>query len=217
MVHCHSACCYTAYRFKHGGKAFLFTIHTAGQHRTAGNKYCRNVQSGSSHQKSRYILITVGNHNKTVKTMGNSHTFCGICDQISCYKRVFHSNVSHGNTIAYSNCREHNRRTAGHSYTKLYSLCDFIQIHMSGNNFIVGTNNTDQRAFTLFLCITKCVKQTSVRSLLCAGFYGITSHNVLSPSYHGITQVNITDLHLFYYKNMTIQLIYFCIIDVFLY
>ena len=134
---CHSACCVGPNCLKHGGQASLLSFHMAGQHRSTGNKHGRNIDSCRCHQQTRNIFITVGNHYKSIKLMGKCHTFRGIGNQISCHKRIFHTDMSHSNTVTYCNCREHNRNASRLCNAKLDSIYNFIKVHMPGNNFIV--------------------------------------------------------------------------------
>ena len=43
LFFCHCTCSMRTYRFKHAGKASFLTAHTAGKHRSAADKYCRNI------------------------------------------------------------------------------------------------------------------------------------------------------------------------------
>ena len=129
------------------------------KHRTTADKYSRNVDSCCCHQKSRYILVAVRHHNKGIKLVCHRHGFCGICDQISGNKGIFHSDMSHCNTITYCNSRENDRCTTSHGNTLFYSCYYFIQIHMTWHDFVIGTYNTYQRTFHLFFCKAKSIKQ----------------------------------------------------------
>ena len=98
--------------------------------------------------------------------MCHCHAFRTVRDQISGDKGILHANMSHGNPVTYRDGRKYHRRTACHGHPHLHRLHDLIQVHMPRNDLIIGTDNTDQRALPLFLCITKCIKQASVRRLL---------------------------------------------------
>ena len=174
------ACCVSTYCLEHTGKTCLVSVQMSGKHWTAAYEYSRNIQSGCCHQKSGYVLVTVWNHYQCIKLMCHCHSFCGICDQVSGNQRIFHSNVSHCNTVAYCDCREHNRCTACHCHTKLNCLCDLVKVHMTRYNFIVRTYDTYQRSVHFFFCHSKSIKQGTVRCLLCACFYCITSHCFIS-------------------------------------
>ena len=88
---------------------------------------------------SSYNEIVPGHMNldkitEAVKLMSHSKSFCRICDQVSCYKRIFHTDMSHSNTITDSNCRNHDWCSSGHCHAKFNGFCDLIQIHVSRYN-----------------------------------------------------------------------------------
>ena len=112
--------------------------------------------------------------------MCQCHTFCGICDQISCNERIFHTDMSHCDTVTDCDRRKYDRNTACFRYAKFYGVYDLIQIHMPRNDLIVRAYNTDHRLFHFLFGKAKCIEQTSVWSLLHSLFYIITSHSVLS-------------------------------------
>ena len=144
LIFCHCTGRIGTYSFKHTGKTSFFTADTASQHRTAANKYRRNIQTSRRHQKSRNIFITVRHHNKGIKLMSCSHTFGRICNQIPCYERIFHTNMAHSNTVTYSNSREDDWCAASHGNAHFYSINNFVNIHMSRYDFIIRTHNTNQ-------------------------------------------------------------------------
>ena len=146
------ACCVSTDCLKHARKTSLLSAYMAGKHRAAADKYSRHIDSCCCHQKSRYIFVTVWHHNKSIKLMCHCHCLCRICDQISCYEGIFHSDMSHGNSVTNCDCREYTRYTSCHGNTHFYCLYDFIQVHMSRNNFIVGAYDTDKRFVHLFFC-----------------------------------------------------------------
>ena len=171
-----STCCVRAYCLKHGRKTSLLSLHMAGKHRTAGYKNGRKIESCCCHQKPRYVLVTVWNHNQRVKLMGDCHTLGGICNQISGYQGIFHADMSHGNSVTDCDCRKYHRHTAGLCNSKFHSLYNFIQIHMARNNLIVGTYDSHHRLFHFFRGKSQGIEQASRRSLLHAASCVITRH-----------------------------------------
>ena len=142
FVFCDLTCCIRSDSFEHTGKACLMSVYMARHHRTAAYENGGNVQSGSSHQKSRYIFVTVRDHNKGIKLMSHCHCLCRISDQISCYQRIFHSDMSHCNTVTDSDCREYNWCTASHCNALFHSCNNLVKIHMTRYDLIIGTYNT---------------------------------------------------------------------------
>ena len=129
------------------------------KHWSATDEHCRYINTGCCHQKPRYIFITVRDHNKGVKLMRHCHCFCRICDQISRYQRILHTDVSHCNTVTDCDCREHDRCSTCHGNSHLYCICNFIQVHMSRNDFVIRTYDSDKRSLQFFFCKTKRIEQ----------------------------------------------------------
>ena len=110
----HLTCCISTNCLKHRRKARSLSLYVTGKHRATADKYGRDVDSGCCHQKTWYVLITVWNHNKTIKLMCHCHTLGRIGDQISCYKRILHADMTHGDTITDGDSWEYNRHTSCH-------------------------------------------------------------------------------------------------------
>ena len=142
----HFACRIRSDRFKHAWQTCLLPFYMSCKHRSSAHKDRRYIDTRSSHKKSRHIFITVRNHNKTVKLMCHCKRLCWICDKISRNKRIFHADMSHRNTVANSNSRNHNRCSSCHCNSHFYRFCNFIKIHMPGNNLIIRAYNSDQRS-----------------------------------------------------------------------
>ena len=153
-------------------------MDVAGQHGAAGYEYGRYVDTGCRHQQTGHVLVTVGDHDQTVKTVGLGHALGGVGDQVPGDQRILHADVSHGNAVTYSNGREHNRCAAGHGNAQLDRLGDLVQVHVAGNDLIIRTYDTDQRPFPLLFGVTKRVEQASCRCLRDTVFYRITLHDL---------------------------------------
>ena len=100
-------CGVLSYCLEHAGKASLSALHMAGQHRAAADKYSWDIQTGCCHQKTRDVLVTVRNHNQSIKLMSHCHSLCGIGDQISRNQRIFHAHMAHGDTVTDGDGREY--------------------------------------------------------------------------------------------------------------
>ena len=142
LLFCHFTGRMSTYCLKHTGQRGSLSLYMTCQHWTTTDKYCRYIHSGCRHQQSRYILITVWHHNQCIKGMGHCHTLCRICNQISCYERILHSYMPHGNSITHCDCREHNRCSTSHSNAQLNCFYYLIQIHMPWYDLIIRTDNT---------------------------------------------------------------------------
>ena len=135
-----------AHRLKHARKACFLSIHPACKHRAAADENGRNINSRRRHQKSGNVLVAVGHHNKSVKAVSQRHGLGGIGNHVAGDKGIFHSPVSHGNAVADRNCGEHNGCASRHCHTQLHRLNNFVEIHVTRNNFIVGADYTDKRS-----------------------------------------------------------------------
>ena len=162
--------------FKHAGKAGFLPLDMASQHRAAADKYGRYVDSGSCHQQARNVLVAVWNHNQCIEMMRQCHTFGGIGNQVSGYEGVFHADMSHCNAVADCNCREDNRCAACHSNAHLDCFYDFINVHVTGNNFVVGRNDSNERTFHFFFGHSQGIKKRALRCLIDTITIKITTH-----------------------------------------
>ena len=133
-------------------------MHLSGKHGASGNKDGRYINTGCRHKESRYIFVTVRNHDQCIKLMCLCHTLCGIGNQVSCNKRILHTDMTHGNSVTDRNRRKFHRKTACFGNTHLHRLADFIQINMPRNNFVIGAHHPDHRLLHLFLCVAQGIK-----------------------------------------------------------
>ena len=152
------------------------SFYMTGKHRTAAYEYSRNVDPCRCHQKARYVFVTVGNHDQSIELMSQCHGLCGICDQVTCYKGIFHSNVSHCDSVTYCDRRKYNRCAASHCNAELYSIYNFVKVHMTRYDLVVRAYDSYQWFVHFFFCHSKGIEQGTVWCLLCAFSYSITSH-----------------------------------------
>ena len=114
--------------------------------------------------------------------MSHNHSLGGVGNKIARYKRILHSDVSHRNTVTNGNSREHYGSTARHGYAKLYSLRNFIKIHVPGNDLVVRANYTDKRTGKLLLRKTERVVKRTVGRVMRAVYYCIFDHNKIQSA-----------------------------------
>ena len=112
--------------------------------------------------------------------MCQRHTFGGICDQITGNQGIFHADMTHSDTITDCDRRKYNRCSASHRYTQLHGIYNLVQVHVSRNNLIIRTYDTDERFVHLLFRHTECIKQRTVRCLLHPFSYCITFHLFVS-------------------------------------
>ena len=180
LLFCHGACGDGADCFKNRGKTALSAVDAAGHHGTAGDKDSGNVDPCCCHQQSGDVFVAVGDHDEAVKAVGLCHALGGIRDQVTGDQRILHSDMAHGDTVADCDRGEHDGHTACHGDTHLDSLGDLVQVHVAGNDLIIGTDDTDHGTSSLFLCVAESIEQTPVGSCGDTFFDRITLHDITS-------------------------------------
>ena len=108
--------------------------------------------------------------------MRHCQCFRGVSNQISCHEGVFHTDMSHGDSVTDRDCGNHNRSAARHGNAHLDRFCNLIQIHVPRYNFIVGADHADERSFQFLLRHAQRIEQGAVGCLLNSFFHCITSH-----------------------------------------
>ena len=161
---------------KHGGKARALAVHMTGKHRTAGNEDRRDVHTRRGHQKTRYVLVAVRDHDERIKRVRQRHRLGGISDQVTGDEGILHASVTHRDTVTDCDRREHDRRSACHGYSLLYGFDDLVDIHMTRYDLIIGADDADQRTLHLLLGQTKCVQQRALRRKMRTGSFCIKKH-----------------------------------------
>ena len=173
----HIACRKFARCFKGLADTDIAPLITAGQHGAAGNHNGRNVKAGSRHQHTGHNLVAVRNQNQRIETGSHGHRFHGISDKFPAGQRVFHARMAHSDTIADTDSRKFNGRTASSCYTELGRFRNLSQMNMSGNNFIEGVANTNKRLVEILRAIAIGMKQGTVGAAGSAFFYIIANHS----------------------------------------
>ena len=97
-------------------------------------------------------------------------------DQVTGYQGIFHSDMSHGDTVTDCNCRKYYRCTASHGNAQLDSFHNFVDVHVSRYDLIIRRNDADQRTFHFFLGHSQCVEQGTLGCLIDTLTVKITVH-----------------------------------------
>ncbi len=129
--------------FEHLRKGGLLTVNEATHHRSAGADDGWDVDAAGCHDHARYDFITVRNQYQSVELVSLRHGLHAIRNQLTAWQRILHSFVTHGDTIAYANGRDHNRGSSGHTDTCFYRLGNLVQMHMARYDFTVSGNDAD--------------------------------------------------------------------------
>ena len=166
----------TTSSFKYGGYADVFAIHTTGKHGAATYNNSRNVQTSSCHEHTGNNFIAVGDEYQTVKCVTISNSFNAICYQFAACQRIFHTIVTHCDTVANADSREFDRSATCFQDAVFNSLGNGVQMHMTGDDFVSCTANTNQRFFQFFFSITHRIKQGAMSSAGRTFFNFKTSH-----------------------------------------
>ena len=91
--------------------------------------------------------------------MSKSHTLRRIGNKVTGNKAVLHTCVTHSDTVANSDSREYDRSTAAHSYTQLNGFNQLVDVHVSGNDLIVGRNDTNEWTLHFLFSHAKCIEK----------------------------------------------------------
>ena len=161
---------------EHLGKADLFAAVGTGQHGAAGADHSGHIHAHRCHHHAGHDLIAVGHQHQTVQLVGHEHGLHAVADQLTGCKAVLHAHMAHGDAVAHANGRDQDGRAACHLNAGLDGIGDLVQIHMAWHDLAVGAHHADQRALQLFLGVTQCIEQASVRGALRTLGHIVASH-----------------------------------------
>ena len=78
--------------------------------------------------------------------MGLGHDLDGILNQLAAGQGVAHPRVVHRDPVTHTDRRKFDRQTSGSIYARLNGLRKFSQMRVTGDNGVIGVDNTDPRA-----------------------------------------------------------------------
>lgn len=108
--------------------------------------------------------------------MGLYHCFDGIGNDFSACQRVFHSVVSHSDSVANADGIEDERNAACFDNAFFDALGDFVEVDVSGDDIDVGGDDGDERFVEVLFLDTASAEQGAVGSAGIALFNGIGTH-----------------------------------------
>ena len=73
--------------------------------------------------------------------------------------------MAHSDSVTDCDRRENNGHAACHCNTEFDGFRDLIKVHMTGNDLIVGADDTDHRAPSLLFRVSERVEETPVGGL----------------------------------------------------
>ena len=155
-------------------------LEPAGQHGPAGTEDGGDVQPGGGHQQAGYVFVAVGDHHQAVKLVGQGHGLGGVGDEIPGDQGILHADMAHGDAVAHGDGGELHRRAPGAPDAGFDGFGDFVQVHVAGNDLIVGADHADEGALQLLLGIAQGVEEGAVWGALHAAGHVVAAHGMTS-------------------------------------
>ena len=112
--------------------------------------------------------------------MGQGHGLGGVSDEIPGDQGILHADVAHSDAVAHGDGGELHRRAPGTPDAGLDRLGNFVQIHVAGDDLIVGADHADEGALQLLLGVAQGVKEGAVGGALHAPGHVVAAHGMTS-------------------------------------
>ena len=125
------------------------SVVLSGHHRPAGDHYRGQIELRRRHRHSWDDLVAVRYQHEAVERVGARHDFDRVHDQFAAWQREFHSLMVHRDAVADANNGEFYRQAAGGVDAGLDRLRYRAQMHVAGNDGVIGVRHADPR--TLYL------------------------------------------------------------------
>ncbi len=101
-------------------------------------------------------------------------------DQVTGDQGVFHAHMAHGDAVAHGDGGELDGGAAGGADAGLDGLGDLVQVHVAGDDLVVGADHADQGALQLLLGVAQGIEQAAVRCPFGA-FFDVIAVHFFSP------------------------------------
>ena len=98
--------------------------------------------------------------------MGHGHGLGGVGDQVPGDQGVLHADVAHGDAVAHGDGGELHRGAAGGPDAGLHRLGDLVQVHVAGDDLVVGAHHADEGPLQLLLGVAQGIEQGAVGGAL---------------------------------------------------
>ena len=108
--------------------------------------------------------------------MGHGHCLGGVGNQVTGNQGVLHAHVAHGDAVAHGNGGELHGGAAGGTDSSLDRLGNLVQVHVAGDDLIVGTDHADEGTLQFLLGVAQGVEQGAVGGGGGAFLNDITAH-----------------------------------------
>ena len=151
-------------------------LQPPGQHRAAGAEDGGDVHPGGGHEQAGHVLVAVGDHHQPIELVGDGHGLGGVGNEIPGDQGVLHADVAHGDAVAHGDGGELHRRAAGGADARLDGLGDLVQVHVAGDDLVVGAHHADEGALQLLLGVAQGVEQGAVGGALHALRHVVAAH-----------------------------------------
>ena len=169
----------SAHGLEHVGQAgAAAVVQGTGQHGAAGAEDGGDVHPGGGHEQAGHILVAVGDHHQTVELVGHGHGLGGVGDEVPGDQGILHAHVAHGDAVAHGD----GGGAAGGADAGLHGLGDLVQVHVAGDDLVIGADHADQGALQLLLGIAQGIEQGAVGGGGDAFFHNVRTHTKNSSS-----------------------------------
>ena len=118
---------------------------TTGFHGATRDENCRNVEAKCGIQHARGDLVTVGNADDGISSMGITHILHRVCDDLTARQGIEHAVVAHGNTVIDGNGVEFFCDTASFFNGLLDDVAHIFEVDVSRYEVRVGVGDGDDR------------------------------------------------------------------------
>ena len=110
-----------------------------------------------------------------VELMALDGALDAVGDDFAAGERIVHAFVVHGDAVADADGVHLHRSAARHADACLHGIGDGLEMHVSGNDFVLGGNDRDERAVEFFVGQAVGLEKAAVRRTRKAFLDGIAS------------------------------------------
>ena len=116
--------------------------------------------------------------------MGAHHALDAIRDELARRETVFHAGMAHGDAVVHADGVELERYAAGLANGFLGELAQFVEVHVSGDDFVETVADGDKRFVEIFagLDLAGGPQEGTVGSAFKPFLDNIASHGKTGPS-----------------------------------
>ncbi|MNR00325.1 hypothetical protein D3C85_1160940 [compost metagenome] len=104
-----------------------------------------------------------------------NNSFQGICDNLTAWQGIAHSDMTHCNPIVNPDCVELEWNAACFANGFFNNFTEFLQMNMSRNNVYIRVTNRNKRLAEIFLFNAGCTQQAAMWSAVETFFDHVTA------------------------------------------